>query len=160
MPLEHAALGLLRALLDDPEPEVRRRAALFTLHGFDDDPAIDDREYIGEIAPHLDRMASMLGGKPPDLDIAEMLTAFLEKFWRYIPEAALALLEKTAKMNDSLATFEPTIADGSLSVLAGLLRHHSLYDGEWNRCLDVLDTYAAAGWPAALDLLAKMGARD
>ncbi len=155
-----AALGLLRALLDDPEPEVRRRAALFTLHGFDDDPAIDDREYIGEIAPHLDRMASMLGDKPPDLDIAEMLTAFLEKFWRYIPEAALALLEKTAKINDSLATFEPTIADGSLNVLAGLLRHHSLYDGEWNRCLDVLDEYAAAGWPAALDLLAKMGERS
>ena len=155
-----AALGLLRALLDDPEPEVRRRAAFFTLHGFDDDPAIDDREYIGEIAPHLDRMASMLGDKPPDLDIAEMLTAFLEKFWRYIPEAALALLEKTAKMNDSLATFEPTIADYSLNVLAGLLRHHSLYDGEWNRCLDVLDEYAAAGWPAALDLLAKMGGRS
>ena len=155
-----AALGLLRALLDDPEPEVRRRAAFFTLHGFDDDPAIDDREYIGEIAPHLDRMASMLGDRPPDLDIAEMLTAFLEKFWRYIPEAALALLEKTAKMNDSLATFEPTIADCSLNVLAGLLRHHSLYDGEWNRCLDVLDAYAAAGWPAALDLLAKMGERS
>ena len=155
-----AALGLLRALLDDPEPEVRRQTVLFTLLGFGDDPAIDDREYIGEIAPHLDRIASMLGDKPPDLNIAEMLTSFLEEFWKYIPEAALAFLEKTAKMNESLATFKPTIAEGSLNVLAGLFRHHSLYDGEWNRCLDVLDTYAAAGWPAALNLLAKMGERS
>ena len=155
-----AALGVLYALLNDPDRMVRYNATFFMLHGFDDDPTIDDREYIREIAPHLDRVSSLLEEKPLDLGIAEAFTSFLVKFWKEVPETALACLEKTSRIHGVPAASEPTIADDSLSVLAGLLRHHSLYDGEWNRCLDVLDAYAAAGWPAALDLLAKMGARD
>ena len=155
-----AALGVLYALLNDPDRMVRYNAAFFMLHGFDDNPVIDDREYIREIAPHLDRVSSLLEEKPLDLGIAEALTSFLEKFWKEVPETALACLEKTLRIHGVHAASEPTIADYSLNVLAGLLRHHSLYDGEWNRCLDVLDEYAAAGWPAALDLLAKMGERS
>jgi len=155
-----AALGVLYALLNDPDRMVRYNATFFMLHGFDDDPTIDDREYIREIAPHLDRVSSLLEEKPLDLGIAEAFTSFLVKFWKEVPETALACLEKTSRIHGVPAVSEPTIADDSLNVLAGLLRHHSLYDGEWNRCLDVLDAYAAAGWPAALDLLAKMGARD
>ena len=155
-----AALGLLYALLDDPEREVRHKAAFFTLNGFDDNPAIDNREYIRKIAPHLARMSSMLGEKPLDLGIAEPMAGFLEEFWKEVPEAALTFLEKVVQMHGVLAASDSVIAERSLNVLAGLLQHHSLYDGEWNRCLDVLDTYAAVGWPAALDLLAKMGERD
>ena len=154
------ALGLLLALLDDPDRGVRYSAAFFTLNGFGDNPAIDNREYICGIAPHLDRVSSLLEEKPLDLGIAEALAWFLEKFWMDVPEIALACLEKIVKIHGASAMLEPTIAGSLLSVLAGLLQYHSLYDGEWNRCLDVLDTYAAAGWPAALDLLAKMGARD
>ena len=156
----HAALGLLLALLDDPEREVRHKAAFFTLNGFDDNPAIDNREYVREIAPHLGRMSSLLEEKPLDFDIAEPLTRFLEEFWREVPEAALDFLEKIARIHGVKAASESSIVEGSLNVLAGLLQYHSLYDGEWNRCVDVLDTYAAVGWPAALDLLAKMGERD
>ena len=155
-----AALGMLYALLNDPDRMVRYNAAFFTLHGFDDNPAIDNREYIREIAPHLDRVSSLLEEKPLDLGIAEVLTSFLEKFWKDVPETALACLEKTVKIHGDSAASEPTTADDSLSVLAGLLQYHSLYDSEWNRCIDVLDTYAAAGWPVAVDLLARMGARD
>ena len=155
-----AALGLLYALLDDPEREVRHKAAFFTLNGFDDNPAIDNREYIRAIAPHLDRMSSLLEEKPLDLEIAEPMAWFLEEFWRVVPEAALAFLEKVVQVHGVPAASDSVIAERSLNVLAGLLQHHSLYDGEWNRCLDVLDTYAAVGWPAALDLLAKMGERD
>ena len=155
-----AALGILYALLDDQEREVRHKAAFFTLSGFDDNPAIDDREHIRKIAPHLDRMSSLLEEKPLDLGIAEPLAMFLGKFWRYVPEAALAFLEKVVQVHGVRAASDSVIAEHSLNVLAGLLQHHSLYDGEWNRCLDVLDTYAAVGWPAALDLLTKMGERD
>ena len=155
-----AALGLLYALLDDPEREVRHKAAFFTLNGFDDNPAIDNREYIRAIAPHLARMSSLLEEKPLDLDIAEPLAWFLEEFWRVVPEAALAFLEKVVQVHGVPAASDSVIAERSLNVLAGLLQHHSLYDGEWNRCLDVLDTYVAVGWPAALDLLAKMGERS
>ena len=155
-----AALCLLLVLLDDPEREVRHKAAFFTLNGFDDNPAIDNCEYIREIAPHLSSMSSLLEEKPLDFGIAEPLTCFLERFWREVPEAALDFLEKIARIHGVKAASESSIAEGSLNVIAGLLQYHSLYDGEWNRCVDVLDTYAAVGWPAALDLLAKMGEMD
>lgn len=154
------ALGLLRALLDDSDREVRRRAAFSVLGGLGGNPAVDSREYIGKIAPHLGRMSSMLEETPPDLGIAAALAGFMEMSWREAPETALALLEKTADMHGIPAASEPAVAGRLLGVLAGLLQHHSLYDGEWNRCLDVLDKYAAVGWPAALDLLAGMGERD
>ena len=155
-----AALDVLYDLLHDPDHMVRYNAAFFTLHGFDDNPAIDDREYIREIEPHLDRVSSLLEEKPLDLGIAEALTSFLVKFWKEVPETALACLEKTVKIHGASAATEPTTANDSLGVLAGLLQYHSLYDSEWNRCIDILDMYAAAGWPMALDLLAGMGARD
>ena len=154
------ALGLLLALLDDQDQEVRRRAALAALGGLDVNPDVDGREYIGKIAPHLGRMSSTLEGAAPDPVVAGALAGFLERFWREAPETALALLEKTAGVHGVPAASEPAVAGRLLNVLAGLLQHHSLYDGEWNRCIDVLDKYAAAGWPAALDLLAKMGEVD
>lgn len=153
------ALGLLLALLDDPDRGVRYHASFFTLNGFDDNPAIDNREYIRGIALHLGRVLPMLEERPFDPGIAEALAWFLEKFWKDVPETALSFLEKTVRIYGVSAAPESTIADSALTVLAGLLQYHSLYDGEWNRCVDVLDTYAAAGWPIALDLLASMGER-
>lgn len=153
-----AALNVLYGLLDDPSPKVRHKAAFFTLNGFDDNPDIDNRAYIARIAPHLDRMVARLKAAL-DMGIAEPLASFLEKFWKEVPETTLAFLEAIAG-HGTTATSEASMADRSIGMLAGLLRHHSLYDGEWTRCLDVLDAFAAVGWPAALDLFAEMGRRD
>ena len=54
---------------------------------------------------------------------------------------------------------QPVLAEETLKVLSGLL-HQSLPEKEAQRCLDVLDTYAMAGWPDALGLLSAMEKRD
>lgn len=152
------ALDVLYGLLDDPSPKVRHKAAFFTLNGFDDNPDIDNRAYIARIVPHLDRMVAQLRDAL-DMGIADPLAGFLERFWKEVPETALAFLEAIAG-HGTAVTSEASMADRSIGMLAGLLKHHSLYDGEWTRCINVLDAFAAVGWPAALDLLAEMGRRD
>lgn len=155
---QDAALDVLYGLLGDPSPNVRHKAAFFTLNGFDDNPDIDNRAYIAKIAPHLDRMVVMIKDAF-DMGIAEPLASFLEKFWKDVPDTAIACLEAIVG-HGTAVTSEASMADRSLKILEGLLSHHSLYDDEWNRCIDVLDAFAAVGWPAALDLLAEMGRRD
>ena len=157
---QDAALDLLYRMLHDPLREVRHRAAFFTLNGFDDNPDIDNREYIAKIAPHLARITVMLEGPAFDLSAAEILADFFGKFWKEAPAAALAYLERAVKEHGPAVASDPPVAESSLNALAGLLQHHSLYDSEWNRCIDVLDAFAAAGWPAALELLSEMGSRD
>ncbi len=155
-----AALDLLYRLLGDSSSNVRRKVVFLTLSDFDENPDIDDRKYIKKITRHLSRMMLLLDEKPLDIFIADALTKFLDKFWAEVPEFALACLDKIIKIHGGTAASEPAMADRSLKILGGLLSHHSLYDDEWNRCIDVLDAFAAVGWPAALDLLAEMGRRD
>ena len=157
---QDAALDLLYRMLHDPLREVRYKAAFFTLNGFDDNPDIDNREYITKIAPHLARITDLLAGAAFDLSIAEILAGFFERFWKEAPDAALAYLEGAVKEHGDAVASDPPAAESSLNALAGLLQHHSLYDSEWNRCVDVLDAFAAAGWPPALELLSEMGRRD
>ena len=157
---QDAALDLLYRLLLDPSSDVRGRAAFFTLNGFDDNPDIDDHEFIRKIARHLARMTALLEARPLDIFIADALTEFFENFWMDVPEAALACLDKIIRKHGVAVASEPAMADRSLKILKGFLQHHSLYDDEWNRCIDILDAFAAVGWPAALDLLAEMGRRD
>lgn len=157
---QDAALDLLYRLLSDSSREVRQKAAFFTLNGFDDNPDIDNRSYIAKIAPHLSRMIALLEKAPLDLFIAETLAGFFEEFWKEVPDAALSYLEKTVKQNGPAVASEPSIADRSLRVLAGLLHYYAPYGDAWNRCIDVLDALAAVGWPAALEMLAEMGRRD
>ena len=157
---QDAALDLLYRMLHDPLREVRYKAAFFTLNGFDDNPDIDNREYIAKIAPHLARATDLLAGAAFDLSIAEILAGFFERFWKEAPDAALAYLEGAVKEHGDAVASDPPAAESSLNALAGLLQHHSLYDSEWNRCIDVLDAFAAAGWPPALELLSEMGQRD
>ena len=155
---EDAALDLFYRLLGDPDPKVRHKAAFFVLGGFDGNPDIDNRSYIAKIGPHLERMVALLGDASFDMGVAEPLAEFLEKFWKDVPGTAIACLEAIAGHGNAV-TSEASMADRSLGVLAGLLHHHSLYDSGWDRCIDVLDKFAAVGWPAALDMLAEMGRR-
>ena len=157
---QDAALDLLYRMLGDPLREVRQRAAFFLVNGFNDNPGTDSREYVAKIEPHLARMTGLLEGPPFDLSIAETLAMFFEKFWEYAPDAALAYLEKAAGEHGEAVASEPPVAESAVNALAGLLQYHSLGDGEWRRCIDVLDALAAAGWPAALDMLEEAGSSD
>ena len=157
---QDAALDLLYRMLHDPLREVRQKAAFFTLNGFDDNPDIDNREYIAKIAPHLARITDLVADTAFDLSVAETLADFFAKFWKEAPDAALSYLEKAVKDHGPAVASESPVAESSLKALAGLLQHHSLYNSEWNRCIDVLDAFAAVGWPAALELLSEMGSRD
>lgn len=57
------------------------------------------------------------------------------------------------------AAGQPVLAEETLKVLSGLL-HQPLPEKEAQRCLEILDTYAMAGWPDALGLLSAMEKRD
>ena len=152
------ALGVLHRLLkNDPSPAVRQKAAFFTLNwpeaarGAD-----DDRALVLKIGDHLDLMASMMKKAPLDVFMAESMVQFFEKHWSVVPREALRCLEAVALDPGRYAATQPVLADGSARVLAGLLQHHTLSDDEWRRCVDILDAYAAIGWPAAVKLLSEM----
>lgn len=89
----------------------------------------------------------------------EHLARFLGKKWERMPPGkSIEYLEKIASV-EWYSPGQPVLAKETLNVLSGLL-HMQLTEKEFQRCLDVLDTYAMAGWPDALKLLSAMEKRD
>ena len=150
---EEQVLRVFYRLLEDPDNEVRHKACLFLLA-----LAEDRADGLDKIAPHLDRIASEVGREPCDPRILEHLVRFLAKFWEKMPRKSLECLEKLTRLSGYAST-QPVFAEGSIRILAGLLQQ-PLPEEEARKCLDILDTYAGAGWPAALGLLAAMEKRD
>lgn len=149
------ALDVFYRLLDDPDHQVREKACFFLL-GWAEDSA--DGGLLPQIERHLDRIASETGRSPCDPRLLEELAKFLAKKWEQMPGKSLEYLEKIAGMG-GYAAGQPVLAEETLKVLSGLLRQ-PLPEKEAQRCLDVLDTYAMAGWPDALGLLSAMEKRD
>ena len=149
------ALDVFYRLLADPDHQVREKACFFLL-GWAEDSA--DGGLLPKIERHLDRIASEIGRSPCDPRLLEELAKFLAKKWEQMPGKSLEYLEKIAGMGE-YAQVQPVLAEETLKVLSGLL-HQPLPEKEAQRCLDVLDTYAMAGWPDALGLLSAMEKRD
>ena len=149
------ALDIFYRLLDDPDHQVREKACFFLL-GWAEDSADDG--LLPKIERHLDRIASETGRSPCDPRLLEELAKFLAKKWEQMPGKSPEYLEKIAGMG-WYAAGQPVLAEETLKVLSGLL-HQPLPEKQAQRCLDVLDTYAMAGWPDALGLLSAMEKRD
>ncbi len=149
------ALDIFYRLLDDPDHQVREKACFFLL-GWAEDSA--DGGLLPKIERHLDRIASETERSPCDPRLLEELAKFLAKKWERMPGKSLEYLEKIAGM-EGYAPVQPVLAEETLKVLSGLL-HQPLPERQAQRCLDVLDTYAMAGWPDALGLLSAMEKRD
>ena len=149
------ALDIFYRLLADPDHQVREKACFFLL-GWAEDSADDG--LLPKIERHLDRIASETERRPCDPRLLEELAKFLAKKWEQMPSKSLEYLEKIAGM-EGYAAGQPVLAEETLKVLSGLL-HQPLPEKEEQRCLDVLDTYAMAGWPDALGLLSAMEKRD
>lgn len=147
---------LYRMLRDDPSPAVRQKAALFALNWLDTEGGPGGRGLAQKCAPHLELMASMMAEPPFDSFVAESMVAFLERHWSAVPRTALLCLEAVAGDPGGRAAGQPALADASARVLAGLLQYRTMSDGDWRRCVDILDAYAAVGWPAAVKLLSEM----
>ena len=154
--LEDQALHVLYRLLEDSDNEVRHEACFFLLASAEDLAGADGLP--DKIAPHLDRIASETEREPCDPRLLEHLVGFLAKKWERMPRKSLEFLEKITRLS-GYAPIQPVFAEGSVKILAGLLQQ-PLPEEEARKCLDVLDTYAGAGWPKALDLLAAMEKRD
>ena len=111
-----------------------------------------------KIERHLDRIASETDRRPCDPQLLEHLVRFLGKKWEQMHSKSLEYLAKIADMK-GYSLGQPVLAEETLKVLSGLLRQ-PLSEKDSQRCLDVLDTYAMAGWPGALELLSAMEKRD
>ena len=155
--LEDQALRVFYLLLEDSDNDVRHKACLFLLASAED-LAGADAGLPDKIAAHLDLIASEVGREPCDPRLLEHLVRFLERFWERMPRKSLECLEKITRLSRYAST-QPVFADGSVRILAGLLQQ-PLPETEARKCLDVLDTYAGAGWAKALDLLAAIEKRD
>ena len=153
---EEQVLHVFYRLLEDPDNEVRHKACFFLLASADRAGA--DAGLPNKIAPHLDRIASEAEREPCDPRLLEHLVRFLEKFWEQMPCKSLECLEKITRLS-GYAPIQPVFAKGSVRILAGLMQQ-PLPEEEARKCLDVLDTYAGAGWAEALDLLAVMEKHD
>ena len=149
------ALDLFYRLLGHSDHQVREKACFFFLSWAEDS---SDDGLLPKIERHLDRIASETERKPCDPRLLEHLVRFLGKKWEQVPSKSLEYLEKIAGM-EGYSPGQPVLAEETLKILSGLL-HQPLPEKESQRCLDVLDTYAMAGWPRALELLSAMEKRD
>ena len=71
-------------MLDDPDHDVREKAAFFTLNSFEDDDSVDNEEFVKKIEKHLERISSEVDRRPWDPRLIEHLIRFLEKILAYI----------------------------------------------------------------------------
>lgn len=157
---QDAALGLLLRLLKAGPDDVRSKAAFFTFNGIKGGgKAAAGPDYARKIEPHLGLLASLFGGPNLDLQTAEHTVQFLEDHWGAVPDAALSCLEAIARGGPGLA-HQPILAQYTTSIVSGMIERYMPGDDEWKRCLDMLDVYAAAGWPGVLSLLAAMERPD
>lgn len=157
---QDAALGLLLRLLKAGPDDVRSKAAFFTFNGIEGgSKAAAGPDYARKIRQHLDLLASLFGRGRLDLQTAEHTAQFLEEHWGEAPDAALSCLEAIARGGPGLA-HQPVLAQCTASIVSGMIERYMPGDDEWRRCLDVLDVYAAAGWPEVLSLLAAMERPD
>ena len=150
---QNRALDIFYRLLCDSNHKVREKACFFLLGWVED--STDDR-LLPKIDRHLDRIVAEIECEPCDPRLLEHLARFLGKKWEQIPKS-LEYLEKIASMK-WYSLGQPVLAEETLKVLAGL--HQPLPEKESQKCLDVLDAYAMAGWPGALELLSAMEKRD
>lgn len=160
---QDAALGLLLGLIKAGPADVRSNAAFFAFNGADggDAPAAAaaaGQDRAATVAPHLDLLASLFNSGPLDLSTAECTVQFLESHWGAVPDVALSCLEAVARVAGT--AHQPALAQSTASIISGMIERYAPGDGEWRRCLDVLDVYATAGWPEVLELLAAMERPD
>ena len=154
-----AALALLYKLIEAGPADVRAKAAFFAFNGADDGgEAGGSRDYPRRVAPHLDLLASLLGSGQLDLPTAEYTVQFLESYWGTVPGEALSCLEAIARKAGT--AHQPVLAQSTAKIISGMIERYAPGEGEWERCLDILDVYATAGWPEVLELLAAMERPD
>ena len=155
------SLDLLYKLLDDLDNEIRYNAAFFTLNSFEKDDSVDINKFVSKINKHLDRIALEVDREPWDPRLLEELVRFLTNFWYLLPEKTIDYLEKmTNEKIREYAAHQPVFAENSVKILTGLFQHTLLSKENRERCLNILDTYAMAGWSAALQLLGAMERPD
>lgn len=155
------SLSLLYRLLDDPDHEVREKAAFFTLILVEKNKNANNQKLVRKIEKHLDRIASEVDKQPMDPRLIEHLVDFLKEFWDMLPEKTINYLEKI--INERVRIYsvsQPVLASASVKILTGIFQHPSLSKDDQKRCLDILDKYAAVGWPDALQLLSAMERPD
>ena len=152
---QDAALGLLLRLIKAGPADVRAKAAFFAFNGAGGGSG---RDHAAKVAPHLDLLASLFNSGPLDLPTAEYTVQFLESHWSAVPGAALSCLEAVARVAGT--AHQPVLAQSTADIISGMIERYAPGDGEWKRCLDVLDVYATAGWPEVLELLAAMERPD
>ena len=150
-----AALALLYKLIEAGPADVRAKAAFFAFNGADDGGG---RDYPRSVAPHLDLLASLFGSGHLDLPTAEYTVQFLESHWGAVPGAALSCLEAIARRAG--IAHQPVLAQSTARIISGMIERYAPGEGEWGRCLDILDVYATAGWPEIRELLAAMERPD
>lgn len=89
----------------------------------------------------------------------DYLIGFLEQFWNYIPEQTLGYLEKISQV-ENYSPYQPIFARGTITILNGIFQLSTLTKEDRNRSLEILDVFAMAGWPEALNLLSVMERPD
>ena len=150
------ALDDFSLLLDSEYLKTRTEAAyclIFSIDRHAGGPA----PLLEKIQVHLDKMSRGVRGDDGDHRILETLTDFLRKYWHLMPRRALGHLEQVAALPES--PYQPYVMMDAVETLNGLFRELPGEDDR-RRCLSVLDRFAMAGWPPALDLLRKMERPD
>ena len=153
---QDGALGAFSLLLDSGDPKTRAEAASCLARSIERNagsPAVP----LEKIQSHLVKMSREADVGRHGLQILETLTAFLKKHWHLMPGRALGHLERAAALPES--PYQAPIMMDAVETLNELFRELPDEDDR-RRCLSVLDRFAMAGWPPALDLLRKMERPD
>lgn len=155
---QNKALDIFLTLLDTDDPEVREASAFFLLISIEKN-ITELPNLINKIKPHLDKIAMEVERTPWHPRMIEELIRFLEEHWNYMPGKTLDYLEKISKV-ENYSPYQPVFARGTIKILNGIFQLPLLNKEDRNRCLAILDIFAMAGWPEALNLLSIMERPD
>ena len=157
---QDASLKIFSDLLNDKNHVMRETAAFFLLATINDEKSSDAKNIIKKIGSHLDKIAKEIEREKYNLRMIEILVRFLEKNWKYLPEKSVKYMQIISEDDKKYLQYRSQIADGIIVILNGLFREDTLNDENKQHCLDILDKFAMAGWPEAIELFDSMERSD
>lgn len=155
------AIFIFNLLLDDPSEVVREGATFFLLYTIESDQNKMQNvpKLVHKIEPLLEKIANEVVREKWEPKMIETLVGFLKKFWKIIPKQTIGYLERIFKAKE-FSVFQPIFVRESISILTGIFQDKLLSMDDRRKCLDILDSFAEAGWDEAVRLLNMIERQD
>lgn len=106
------------------------------------------KNILHKVQPALNKTGMEIVLRPFQPKVVEHLISFLKLFWVYMPDKLLQYLERIAE-EKQYSIYNVAIKDGSMNILQGMIQMKTITKHRREKCLNILDAFAMAGWDEA-----------